>query len=57
MHSIPSGAIFINISHTAFAPVDPESVKKTVKPVSLFMLFGSVHVKATRNYVDEIDPG
>ncbi len=41
-----TGVNFIYILHTAFALVDPESVKNTVRSSVFFTLLGSTSVKA-----------
>ena len=45
MKSTPRGN-FINVLHTAFALVDPETVKSTVKSSVFFTLLGSTSTKA-----------
>ncbi len=45
---------FQNTLRTAFALVDPESIKITVKSSVPFTLLGSTHVKAEGKYVGEI---
>jgi len=41
----PQGVNFIKVLHTAFALVDPESVKKIAKLTVFFTLLGSAGVK------------
>jgi len=60
MSTIPvwstSGVNFINILRTAFAPVDPKSVKRYWQLDWILTLLGATGVKAVRKYVDEIEP-
>ncbi len=48
------GLNIINVLCTAFTSAEPKSVKRS-QLVSLFMLSESVHPKAARKYVGEID--
>jgi len=45
-----------NALHTAFALVNPKSVKRYWQLNWVFMLWGATGVKAAPKYVDEIDP-
>jgi len=47
---------FINVLHTAFALVDPKSVKSTVKSSVFFYAFGIYERKSCMLTVDEIEP-
>jgi hypothetical protein len=51
-----TGVNFINILSTAFALVDPKSVRTQSNCQYLFTLLGSMSVKTVSKYVDEIDP-
>jgi len=46
---------FNNILQAAFTRTDPKSAKKTDNLTVFFAHLGSVHVKAARKNVDEID--
>jgi len=48
------GVNFTNILCAAFTLKDPQSAYKYIQTVSLFVLLGSAHVKAS--HVGEIDP-
>jgi len=50
------GGNFINVLHTAFALVDPKSVKNTVKSSVSFYAFGIYERKSCTYNVDEIEP-
>ncbi len=52
---ILSGVNVINILHTAFALVDPKSVKNTVKSFVYFYAFGIYKRKSCTYNVDEIE--
>ncbi len=52
-----SGVNFINVLRTAFALVDPESVKNTVRSSVSFTLLGSMSVKAVRRTLMKLSPG
>jgi len=47
---------FINILHTAFMCADPQSVKIQSSCQYLFVILGTVHIKAARKHVGDIDP-
>ncbi len=51
------GVNFINILRTAFALVDPESVKSTVRSSVSFKLLGSTSVKAVCRTLMKLSPG
>ncbi len=51
------GVYFINVLHTAFALIDPESVKITVKALVSFTLLGSTSVKAVSSTQMKLTPG
>ncbi len=50
------GVNFINILHTAFAPIEPKSVKRYWQLAWILKLLGATGVKAAHKYVGEIDP-
>ncbi len=50
-----SGVNLINVLRTAFAPVDPESVKRYLTVI--FMLLGYTSVKAVRRTLMKSSPG
>ncbi len=50
-----TGFNFINVLWTAFAPVDPKSVKRYWQLDWILTLLGATGVKAVRKYVGEID--
>ncbi len=52
-----TGVNFINILCTAFALVDPKSIKNTVKSSVPFMLLGSMSVKAVHRTLMKLSPG
>ncbi len=51
------GVNFFNILHTAFALVDPKSVKKIDNLTVFFTLLGSASVKAVRRTLMKLSPG
>ena len=51
------GADFINILHTAFTPVVPQSVRTQSSCQYLFTLLGSTHVKAVHRTLMKLTPG
>ncbi len=51
-----SGVNFINVLRTAFALVDPKSVKRYWRLDWTFTLLGATGAKAVRRNVDEIEP-
>jgi len=51
-----SGVNFLNVLRTAFALVDPESVKNTVKSSVSFYAFGIYERKSCTYNVDDIEP-
>ena len=51
------GVNFINVLHTAFTLVDPESVKKIDNLTVFFMLLGSPSIKAVRRMLMKSTPG
>ncbi len=52
----PSVVNIINILCTAFAPVDPKSVKRCWQIDLILTLLGAMGGKAVRKYVDEVEP-
>ena len=48
---------FINVLRTAFALVDPESVRTQSSHQYLFTLLGSTNVKAVRRTLMKLTPG
>jgi hypothetical protein len=50
------GVKFTNILCTAFALVDPERVKNTVKSSVSFMLLGSTSIKAVQRMLVKLSP-
>jgi len=53
---LPPGVNFINVLQAALAHTDPESVKKTIKLLVVFMLLGSARVKAVRITLMKLTP-
>ncbi len=51
------GLNFINVLHTAFTHVDPESVRIQSNPQYLFTLLGSTGAKAVRRKLMKLTPG
>jgi len=50
------GLNFINILQAAFMHADSKSAEKAVKLSVFFTLLGSIHMKALRKHVGEIEP-
>ncbi len=54
---VASGVNFINVLLTAFALVDPKSVKNAVESSVSFMLLGSTSVKSEHRTLMKLSPG
>ncbi len=52
-----TGLDFINVLHTAFTPIAPQSVRTQSSCQYLFMLSGSMSVKAVRRTLMKLSPG
>jgi len=55
--NLTPGVNYINVLRTAFALVDPESVKIQLSNQCLFTLLGSTSVKAVRRTLMKLSPG